>query len=274
MIKRTLFFLSLMPFLANAQSVSSMLGGRAAGIGYASGTLEDEWAIFNNIAGIAETKNLQTAFSYEAHAALTGANRMGFLIDSPLGFGTGGLSIFRFGDDVYSEQSISIGYATKIGNTALGARVSYLQYRAQGFGTKGTLGVNVGGITHITNKLIIGAWVQNINQPKLKFSDEENVPVKLITSIALKPTDNFMWIAEVEKDALYKPLWKTGMEYCIFKKLAARIGFNINPQAFYCGIGFNGWRLKTDYAIQGFSQLGVSHQLSASYRINKKEKVK
>jgi hypothetical protein len=274
MLRCLLANLLFTPMLLSGQSVSTGLGARAAALGYASGTLADEWAIFNNIAGIANVQNFQTGFAYEARATISGANRMGFLLTSPLGFGTAGLGVFRFGDDLYSEQAISLGYASKIGNTSLGARASYLQYRALGFGTKGVLGINIGGITQITPKILIGAWIQNINQPKLRFDDAEKAPVKLTASLAVKPTDHFTWIAEVEKDVLYEPLWKTGMEYWIHKKLATRLGFNINPRSFFCGIGFNGWRIKADYAIQGFSDLGVAHQLSASYRINKTERTK
>jgi hypothetical protein len=173
---------------------------------------------------------------------------------------------------VYSEQCVSAGFSNKIGKTSLGVRIGYLQYRAVGFGTRGALSINVGGITQLTPKLTIGAWVQNINQPKLNFNDSEKAPVKLLAALAFKPADKFLLTTEIEKDVLYEPLWKTGMEYWIHKKIAARMGFNVNPGSAFFGVGFQSWRIKIDYALQSFTSLGPSHQASATYRINRTEK--
>jgi hypothetical protein len=271
MLKRLGYLLLLLPCLCVAQSISTQLGARAAGMGYASATLQDEWAFFNNMAGLAEVKNFSAASAFEVRT-LPGANRMGALATLPFSFGVGAVGVFRFGDDVYSEQFISVGFANKIGKTSLGVRMGYLQYRAVGFGTRGALSINVGGITQLTPKLSIGAWIQNINQPKLNFNDSEKAPVKLLAALAFKPVDKFLLTTEIEKDVLYQPIWKTGMEYWVHKKIAARMGFTINPGSAFFGVGFQSWRIKIDYALQSFTILGPSHQASATYQINKPEK--
>jgi hypothetical protein len=250
-----------------AQSVSGLLGAQAAGMGYASGTLSGEWAIFNNVAGLANQKEAIAAATYEVRPALPGGNRLGALGVVPFSFGTAGISFFRFGDALYNEQVISLGFANQIGNTSLGARLSYIQYRAEGFGTHGAIGINIGGITKITPQISIGAWAQNINQPKINFDTKEKVPVKLMGVVSFKPTEKFTLVTELEKDVLYPVLWKTGMEYIIHKKFFTRAGFNIQPNALFLGVGFQGWRFKIDYAFQGLTQLGSAHQASVSYRI-------
>ena len=237
-------------------------------MGYASATLNDEWAFFNNIAGLAKVKEQLAATSLEVRPSLPGANRMGALYTQPFSFGTTALGLFRFGDDVYSEQMVSIGFANQIGNTSLGAKLSYIQYRALGFGTRGTLGLNIGGITQLTPAISIGAWIQNINQPKINFADKEKAPVKLLAALSFRASEKFIVITEIEKDVLYDPLWKTGMEYTIHKKFFARAGFNLNPNAWFMGVGFNSWRIKIDYALQSLTQFGASHQASASYRFS------
>jgi hypothetical protein len=257
------------------QSASSLLGARAAGMGYASATLTDEWAFFSNVAGLANIKEKTVASTFEVRPALPGGNRMGAVLTLPFSFGTTGLGVFRFGDALYSEQMLSVGFANRIGNTSLGAKLSYIQYRAEGFGTHGAIGLNVGGITQLTPQFSIGAWIQNINQPKINFADKEKAPVKLLAALAFRPSDKFLLITELEKDVLYRPLWKTGMEYAIHKKFLARAGFNIHPNAIFMGVGFHSTRIKIDYALQSLTQLGASHQASASYRfgsINPPEK--
>lgn len=272
MVMRLVCLFVVAPCLCLAQSASTLLGSRAAGMGYASATLQDEWSFFNNVAGLAGIKNTNVASAFDVRVSMPGSNRMGALVTQPFSFGTGAVGVFRFGDDVYSEQFISAGFANKIGKTSLGIRVGYLQYRAVGFGTRGALSINVGGITELTSKLSIGAWIQNINQPKINFSDAEKAPVKLLAALSFKPVDRFLLSTEIEKDVLYQPLWKTGMEYWIHKKIAARMGFNINPGSAFFGIGFQSWRIKVDYALQSFTLLGPSHQASVTYRVNKTEK--
>jgi hypothetical protein len=238
-------------------------------MGNVTNTSQDEWSVFNNVAGLATLKEATTATSYEIRPALISANRFGALICSPFHVGVFGFGVFHFGDEIYSEQLLSLGYGNSIGNTSLGLRVSYIQYHAEGFGTHGILGFDFGGITKLTKQIFIGAWIQNLNQPKLNINNHEKAPVKLYASVGFTPTQKFILITEVEKDILYPAIWKSGLQYSVAKKFFIRVGFNINPNAFYSGVGFQTWRIKMDYSYQGFSLPGVSHQASASYRISK-----
>lgn len=264
-------FLFLASSTCYGQSTSTLLGARAAGMGYASGALTDEWSFFGNSAGLAMEKNNTIASAYEVRG-LPGGNRFGVVGVIPLKFGVSAVGIFKLGDDLYSEQFIQAAFAHQIGKTSLGVRLGYMQYNAQGFGTHGILGVHLGGITRLTKQLTIGAWIQNINTPKLKFNDKQTAPVKLYTSIKFNPLDKFLLALEIENDILYEPIWKFGMEYQIHKKIFVRSGVNLNPGAAFFGLGFQTWRVKIDYALQSFSPLGPTHQASASYRVNKKSK--
>lgn len=260
------FSVAVYPLIA--QSSSTLLGARAAGMGYASATNQNEWSIFNNIAGLATLKERTAAISYDLRPALPGANRMGALIALPFSFGVTGLGIFRFGNNIYSEQLISLSFANKIEKTSLGGSFNYIQYKAEGFGTHSAIGLNLGGITQLTPTLAIGAWIQNLNQPRINFTNKEKAPVKLLAAVSFKPIETFCVVTEIEKDLIYKAIWKTGMEYIIHKKFFARAGFNVNPNALFVGLGMHSWRIKIDYALQSFTQLGASHQASASYRLS------
>jgi hypothetical protein len=271
MLLRLLFWLLSLPWMAYAQSTQTTLGARAAGMGYAFAPAHDEWSFFGNAAGLASLKNKTVATAFESRA-LPGANRMGLVGIMPLKTGVTGLGIFKFGDALYSEQSIQAAYAHAIGKTSFGVRSGYWQYRAEGFGTRGLLAVSLGGITNLTRHISIAAWIQNINMPKLRFSEKQVAPIKLTAAISFKPSDNFLLISEIEKDVLYNALWKTGIEYRIHKKVFARTGFNINPGSAFFGVGFQTWRIKIDYALQSFSPLGLTHQASASYRLTQLDK--
>lgn len=262
--------LLLLAETAVAQNTSTTMGARSASLGNSSAMLSDEWSLLNNIGGLAKVNETITAFSFEAKPALSGSSRMAATYSTPLKLGALGVGVFKFGDNVYSEQVLTAGYSNQFGIASLGMKLNYIQYRAEGFGTKSAISVSIGGITEITHQLSIGAYIQNLNQPKL--TDGERVPVRLAVGLSFKPTEEILLITEIEKDLDYNPVLKAGMEYCIHKKVFGRTGFNLNPEAAFFGVGFKGWRLKFDYAIQYNTALNFAHQASASYRIEKSQK--
>jgi hypothetical protein len=262
--------LLLLAETATAQNTSTTMGARSASMGNSSAMLSDEWSLLNNIGGLAKVNETITAFSFEAKPALPGSSRMAATYSTPLKLGALGVGVFKFGDNLYSEQMLTAGYSNQFGIASLGMKLNYIQYRAEGFGTKSAISVSVGGIAEITHQLSVGAYIQNLNQPKL--TDGERVPVKLAAGLSFKPTEEILLITEIEKDLDYNPVFKVGMEYCIHKKVFGRTGFNLNPEAAFFGVGFKGWRLKFDYAIQYNTALNFAHQASASYRIEKSQK--
>ncbi|MFM9840649.1 MAG: hypothetical protein ACKVOQ_20445, partial [Cyclobacteriaceae bacterium] len=142
-----------------AQSVSTLIGARQAGMGYASSTSADEWSLFNNVGGIGKIKQQSVGFAYEAVPSLIGANRMAAVWNAPTKWFNTSLGAFRFGDAIYSEQVLSAGIGNQFGITSLGAKVNYIQYRAEGFGTHSAVSVDFGGITKLTKQLSIGAYI-------------------------------------------------------------------------------------------------------------------
>jgi hypothetical protein len=264
---KTVFFIFIIcsAKLLNAQSTSTLMGARAAGLGYTSATINDEWSLFNNVGGLGKVKQSSATFAYEARPALVGANRLAASFLTSTKAGCMGIGIFRFGDDVYSEHLVSFGYGNLIGNTSLGAKINYVQYRAENFGAHTAFSLDFGGITEITKEIMVAAYITNLTQSKLIGTDGERLPTKLVAGVGFKPSDKVFLATEIEKDIDYLSTWKTGLEYNFYTKLFFRTGFNLNPAAAFFGLGLYKQTLKIDYAIH-FSQLiGTSHQFSVSY---------
>ncbi len=269
----SLLFVLVITKVTNAQSISTLMGARAAGMGYASSGLADEWALFNNVGGIGSQDFLSTAVAYEIRAQLTNANRMAFAFNSPIRWGVASLGAFRFGDDLYSEQIISAGFGNKFGIASLGAKVNYIQYRAEGFGTNHAFSLDFGGIAQLTDKLSIGAYITNLNQASMSNDyQSERLPTKLTAGLTFKPLENILITTELDKDLDYAATWRTGLEYSFKEKFFFRTGFNLKPQTGFFGIGMRKKNLHADYAIQFNSLTGASHQASACYRISRTEK--
>ncbi|MBX2945987.1 MAG: hypothetical protein KF725_09140 [Cyclobacteriaceae bacterium] len=269
-MKPLLLSITLLYFSSTySQSVSTLMGARANGMGYNSAALFDTWSLFNNVAGLTKTEHPTAAFSYDLRPLLPGANRTAATCTWPVKFGVIGGGVFRFGDDLYSESLLSAGFSNQLGLAALGLKINYIQYRAEGFGTKGIFTINFGGIAELTPALAVGAYITNINQPKLSI-DDDRVPTLLTAGLSFKPNDKVIIATELEKDLDYATNWKTGMEYVFHKKFCARTGFNLQPQAAFFGLGFKTSKFNLDYAIQHSEHLSLSHQASVGYTFNKK----
>jgi hypothetical protein len=239
-------------------------------LGYSSSCLSDEWALFNNVAGLAKVKQSAAAFTYDALPAFSSFNRMAALFAMPIKPGIAAFGVYRFGDDLYNEQVMTAGYANTLGLASLGVKVNYIQYSAQGFGNARAVTVSFGGIANLTPQLSIGAHIVNINQPKLSEVNKETLPTLLILGVGIKASEKVFITSEVEKDLNYDVRWKSGLEYQLHKKVVARTGFNLNPQAGFLGIGLRPKKFTLDYAFQYTSTLGARHQATVVYKFKLK----
>lgn len=236
-------------------------------MGYAYATESDAWSLFNNPAGLGELKELSVIFGLENKYGIDGFNIMGAGIISNIKVGTIGASAFRFGNDLYNEQTVSMAYSNKFGIASLGLKANYLQYNIDGFGSKGVVTLDFGGIATITDQLIFGAYVRNINQAKVAELADERAPTLLNAGLSYRPIDKLHLNFEAEKDLDYEATLRVGMEYLILSKLAVRIGVNTEPFTNYAGLGFKTRRLLVDYAITKDRNLGYSHQAAVHFKI-------
>ena len=247
------------------------MGARSLGMGNASACLKDEWSLLNNPGGLSGLKNATASFSYNAYPQLKAFNRIAATFAQPLKFGVGALGVYRFGDKLYNEHVISTGFASQFGLASIGVRVNYLQYQAEGFGSRGVVTVSMGGIATLTPHLSVGANITNINQPKISKEDlAEPVPTRLSVALAFQPYDKLVLCTELEKDLAMETLWKTGVEYRFHEKFVARTGVNINPNSGFIGFGCKPKKLALNYAMQYSMYLGLNHQATVSYQFSGK----
>jgi len=266
-----LFLVLALVKTGNSQSISTLMGARAAGMGFASSGLTDEWGIFNNVGSLGRQEKMSAAAAYELRTQLKNANRMAFAFNAPMQWGVSAIGLFRFGDELYNEQVISAGLGNKFGIASLGIKVNYIQYHAIGFGTHSTVSIDFGGVTQLTDQLSIGAYITNLNQAKINSDyNSERIPTRLTAGLTCKPKENILITSELDKDLDYDLIWRTGFEYSFKQKFFVRSGVNIKPQSGFFGLGAKRKNLQADYAIQFNSLSGASHQASISYWVNRK----
>lgn len=262
-LKILLLALQVNIVVADAQTIRNTIGARSNSLAYASSCIEDEWSLFNNIGGLAKVKNVSAAFTYDFNPAFKPFSRTAAVFCVPLSFGVAGIGAFKFGDDLYSEQILSAGFSNTFGIASLGIKGNYVQYFAEGFGSKRLMTISFGGVANLTPHLAVGAHIANINPPKI--SEHDQVPTIVSAGVAFKPSKNIFIATEIEKDLEAGLLWKSGFEYFINKKIAVRTGYMVNPQTAFFGFGMKPKKMSLDYCVQYNNQLGLSYQATAAY---------
>ena len=241
------------------------MGARANGMANASSCLYDVWALTGNVAGLAKVDRPSIACSYHAIPSAKFFNRLAAVFALPLKTGVAAASAFRFGDDLYQEQSLSLGYANTFGLASLGLKVNYLQYRAAGVGTHAVFTASFGGIARLTPRLSFGAHIVNINQPIIHALTGERIPTRLITGVAFQPSEKLIATGEIEKEPGHPPTWKSAVEYQVFEKITFRTGYNLHPEAAFFGLGFTFRKFDLGYALQWNDPFGLSHQATVTF---------
>jgi hypothetical protein len=259
-----LFAFILLAKITIAQSISTQMGARPASMGYASAGSFDEWSLFNNPGGLGKIEQINAAFALEVTSQLKGATRMAALYNQPLPWGTVSAGLFRFGDDLYNEQALSLGFGNQVGIASLGVKANVIQYQAAGFGVFRSATFDFGGIAELTETLTVNAYILNITQSRIG-EDNEPLPTRLTAGLSYRPGKNIYITTELSKELDYTATWRTGLEYSFQQKVFFRTGFNLHPNAAFFGVGINKKKIRFDYSVQYNSLTGPSHQASAAY---------
>lgn len=264
-----LYFL-LLPGILSAQQIVNDFGARSKGFGNANSSLADEWAIFNNVGGISGVENGTVSFGYDHFIELEGFDQVASSVVQPFQFGTVGVSFYKFGDELYSEQIASAAFGNKIGFVRLGVKASYYQLRVDEFGTAGAMFFDLGGIVEMVPKFHFGAYISNFTLSKLNSSTQNSLPVIMKIGFSYTPVKHVMLNFDIFKDVDYSPILKAGIEYGISDKFYLRTGVNSSPFKGFFGAGIHLTRFKIDYAVNSYQYLGTSHQATVSFLYQKK----
>ncbi len=256
---------------ASAQNLLNTGGAKSEGMGNASVTINDAWSLYNNVGGIARIENAAILVSYKNRFGIKELSTISAGGIVPLDFGVVGLSITHFGSSIFSQNNIGLAYGNEFGNTSLGIKINYLNYTIEGYGSKGTFILEVGGITEIIPQLWVGAHIYNITQSKILSGADSDIPTIFKAGVSYRPIDALMLNVEVQKELDFDSHAKIGLEYRLKEKFFARAGIQTNPFKNSFGLGCQAGRLAVDYAFASHPVLGISHHMSVVYTLRGKE---
>jgi len=247
-----------------AQNTLPFSGARSNGLANSTACVADEWALFNNPAGMGSKHGLMAAFTQTLHPRFNAFNATAVAVTTPLKTGAAAAGFYHTGDDLYSEQIAAAGYANTFGLASLGASLHLIQYRAEGFGQTHKVTLSLGGIAQLTPELAVGAHILNINQPRLA-DNGERIPTVMTLGLAYTFSDDVWATTEIQKDLDYNTTWRGAVEYKAHPKVTFRTGFSLNPGAAYLGVGLKPGKIGIDYAVAYNPETGTQHQASVRY---------
>ncbi len=269
---RTLYFLILvfLPYVVWAQA-DVPAGARAASMGNAAVTLPDVWALNNNVAGIAGLEQAEAGAYVDNQFGVRAFTTVALLAVYPTAkYGSYGLGVSRFGDELYSRQAVSAGVAHKLGQVSFGASAHVWQIAVQGYGSRKAVTLSAGLQAEVVPNLYFGAYAANLTQAKLAAFEDERLPTVMKAGLAYRPYKKLLLAIETEKNIDHEADFKAGLEYRLLQdKLALRSGFSTLTRKATFGAGFRARQLQADYAFGTTSVLGQSHQLSLAYQFKK-----
>lgn len=268
------YFICLVSYCAHAAGDPSVIGGRAAALGYTSVTQSDEWSVFNNQAGLAWCKRFSAGIYFENRYLLKDLSQKALAITLPAGRGAFGVSFRHFGFALYSEMNTSIAYGMRLTkNFSAGVQIDYLRLHvADGFKDNSAFSCEIGLQFRASEHLWLGFHVANLVPVKLSSLTHERIPTLMRFGFSWRITEGLHSDVEVEKDLVHKPVLKAGIEYRPAKSLFIRIGVLSNPATFTFGFGLEFGNLQFDLASSYHLVLGYSPQASLIYYFGKKIK--
>ena len=245
------------------------LGARNSGLGGASVTLEDGWSLYNNVAGLGSLDHSAALIGYQNRFNLSALQVVGAGYTHHTSLVNAGVSFYRFGDDLFSQQKITLAVANTIDRISLGAAVSMLQNSVEGLGNSNAFVVEFGAIARITKQLKFGAHAYNINQAEVV--DGETLPTVLRGGITYTPISSLSVTVEVQKDLDFEEIFKAGIEYEIIKNVWVRTGISTEPFKAAFGAGILWKSFLVDYSFNDQTDLGDIHEISLAYLFGKQD---
>lgn len=266
-MRKGLFILFLLPFISFSGNDNFHIGARNSGMGNTGLTLADVWAIRYNQAALADVDQMAVGISYESRFLTKALGIQSFAFALPTKSGTFGLNYTGFGDNLYRETKLGLGYGMKLSDKFnIGIRLNYHSLRlGNNYGNANSLTFEVGMVAKPTKNLEIGFHLFNPTAVKLNDYQNEVIPVIINLGVSYKFSDKLRTNVELEKDIEHPASFKVGLEYLPLEFLYIRAGFTTNPTMPTIGFGVIKKQLKIDFSTAFHPNLGITPALGMTY---------
>lgn len=258
-------------FYCNANIFYTPAGTKSTSLGNQVSNTTDVFSAQNNPAGLGFVKDFGFGLFSERRFLVSGLDLMNASIALPTKTGTFGISANFFGRKEYNEKMMGLSFGKAFGKKfSTGLKFNYLNYAIQEYGQRNLFTFDV-GFQYLSNKkVLIGAHLFNPTPIELEKVYGEKIATIMRLGLAYMPVKKLTLLGEIEKDLVFQPNIKFGIEYQIAEKFFLRGGFNSYPLRGTFGFGVHLKQFNLDAGGNYHSFLGITPQLSLSYAFKKK----
>lgn len=236
------------------------MGARSLGLGHATTVLtHDPWAVFSNPAMMNE-EGYSLGFYGLRNYGFANITDMAAVASVNTRFGITGLGLKRYGDDLFSETSLRLGYKNEWENLHFGVILNYHHLSfAEPYGSGGAFGIGLGVAAAVIPDLWIGAKATGLNRPRYDFRNgEEDLPRDLSFGLSYQPEERAIFVFDVVKDVRFPVSYRGGVEIRVIDDLLGRVGVTTEPLTYSFGFGYGRDLWQVNMAVQHHEYLGFS----------------
>ncbi|MFV1884713.1 MAG: hypothetical protein ACMZ7B_09515 [Balneola sp.] len=255
-ISFVLFFMGI-SIAANAQF---SIGARGVSLGQATTALiENDWSLYSNPA-LLNSEQPSLGFYGLRNYGFVEISDMAAFGSLPTSFGTGALGIHRYGDNLYNETRVRLGYKNEWEQLHIGLALNYNHISFGGpYGSGGAYGVDVGIAAQVIDQLWLGATATNLNQPAYPFSSgDEDLARELSIGFSYALEETALFVMDIVKDVRFPVSYRGGLEATIIEELKGRVGVTLSPRTYSFGLGYSKDFWEINLAVQQHNPLGLS----------------
>lgn len=269
---RGLFVLSLMllylflPGKTSGAFEERLLSARVSAMGGLYSALpSDQFALFGNVANLTKHDHLKFSVIFSRPFGLKELSESGLVLAIPSRFGGFGFAASRFGFSLYRESLLSFGYANNPHkNIFFGFSLNLMEVKIQGYGVGRSVSLNSGILAELTDNILLGFTIRNINSPTIRTGDKSLQPSMRLGLFYL-PTEKFKVIAEYQKENGFSDILRVGTEIELYPSQFLRLGVSNNPSIISMGFGLTSNGITIDYSAITHQFLGTTQNISFGF---------
>lgn len=244
-------------------------GVRSSGLARAGVLLPgDPWAVVHNPAVL--SLKPETRISASITPSLFGLKELKTMAFCGTFIVAGGIAsacIEQFGFDLYREINGTLGFGSSIATGLSGGLAfEWRRVAVKGYGRSDALIATAGCVVDLAHDLHLGFAGHNIFGETIGI-ERQRLSQSTAMGISYKPLSSMLIVLEGEKDIRYSLTMKAGLEIQAFENLVLRSGIEHDPDLVTAGFSVLYDATEFGYAASVHPQLGWTHQIELSVRL-------
>ena len=173
-----------------------------------------------------------------------------------------GCGISSFGNNLYRENEIMLGYGWIKNNIGFAVSIRGMFLSIKGYGSDYTLGLDFGTEVKINSSTSFNLIFQNLNLPSIS-GDE--IPKRVAGGFILTPNHSFKIVASLYKESWHPFEVRISGECKLSSLLSLGLGIKTYPESFSFGILLNPNKVGLSYFVRTHPVLGLTHIVGIKY---------